>query len=179
MRTQIGGIVVPRPERKDWTHRTPATKGLRPTFVNLTEVAAYAAAKRQTDNAAGAKKVLDFAFTIIHRRREAAFIVSQYKLEEGLILYLSGREEEGLKLIRQSAARGYVEPFDFKQFPALYSDPRLAEIREMMAATRARERDKFLAVACNDNPAAEVWTPLEETCQGYVRPEETEAAAKQ
>jgi hypothetical protein len=50
----------------------------------------------------------------------------------------------------------------------LYDDPGFAPIRESQEARQAREREKFLAVVCADNPYADFWQPAEGTCERFA-----------
>jgi hypothetical protein len=47
----------------------------------------------------------------------------------------------------------------------LYDDPGFAPIR---ASQEARQRDRFLAIVCTDNPYATVWQPAEGTCERFA-----------
>ena len=47
----------------------------------------------------------------------------------------------------------------------LYDDPGFAPIRASQEARQARERERFLAIVCPDNPYAAVWQPAEGTCE--------------
>ena len=50
----------------------------------------------------------------------------------------------------------------------LYDDPGFAPIRESQMARQAREREKFLAIVCPDNPYVTVWQPAEGTCERFA-----------
>jgi len=104
------------------------------------------------------------------RRYEAAGFVHCDPLEGcayfdgGIAAYLAGDREEGMALIAKAVESGYfIAPNKaFLQF--LYDDPGFAPVRERQRALQARQRDRFLAVVCSDNPYADVWRPAEETC---------------
>lgn len=84
---------------------------------------------------------------------------------EGITAYLSGQRETGLWLIAQAVEKGgFVLP-NQAYLQALYDDPGFAPIMAKQKSRQARERDKFLAVVCKDNPYNEVWQPAEETCE--------------
>ncbi len=60
---------------------------------------------------------------------------------------------------------GFDDQYLISQFPEIDFGPVIAAFE----ARRDPERDKFLRAVCNDGkPAPEVWTPLPETCEGYV-----------
>ncbi len=50
----------------------------------------------------------------------------------------------------------------------LYDDPGYAPIRASQAARQVRERNRFLAIVCTDNPYEAVWQPAEGTCERYA-----------
>ena len=87
----------------------------------------------------------------------------------GVLQLFEGREEEAKASLTRALDGGYVpgilDLHLLERFPAIDASALLADHRARMAV----ERDKFLAIICNGgNPAPEVWTPLPETCQGYV-----------
>ncbi len=97
---------------------------------------------------------------------DSQFFSADY--EEGLAAYLSGERERGLALIAKAAEDGgLIWPNDvFLQ--ALYDDPGFAPIRASQEVRQARERERFLAIVCTDNPYAAVWQPAEGTCEQFA-----------
>ncbi len=86
---------------------------------------------------------------------------------EGLTLYFSNEQERGLALISKAVENGYFIP-PAKFYPqALYDDPGFAPILAQQEVNQARERARFLAIVCTDNPYHEVWQPEEGTCEQY------------
>ena len=51
---------------------------------------------------------------------------------------------------------------------ALYDDPGFAPILATQESRQARERDRFLAVVCTENPYADVWQPAGGTCERFT-----------
>ncbi len=51
---------------------------------------------------------------------------------------------------------------------ALYNDPGFTPIRARQEARQARERERFLAIVCTDNPYATVRQPAEGTCERFA-----------
>jgi hypothetical protein len=86
--------------------------------------------------------------------------------EEGLADFLDGEREKGLALIAKAVEEGFFIPPKEAYLQTLYDDPGFAPIREMQEARQVRERERFLAIVCNDNPYEDVWQPLPETCEG-------------
>lgn len=85
--------------------------------------------------------------------------------ESGLASYLAGDEKRGLELIARAVDDGYFIPPSQAYLQDLYEHPDFAAIREKQEARQAREREKFLANVCPDNPYAAVWQPAEGTCE--------------
>jgi len=105
------------------------------------------------------------------RRREAGIIRRSVNFdvdyEEGLAAYLAGDRERGLALIGKAAEDGvFISPTE-AYLQTLYDDPGFAPIRANQEARQAGERDRFLAIVCNDNPYAAVWQPAEGTCERF------------
>jgi len=88
--------------------------------------------------------------------------------QEGLSIYLSGNRERGLALIAKAAEDGLFIPQSEAYLQVLYDDPGFAPIRAGQEARQARERERFLAVVCTDNPYAAVWQPAERTCERFA-----------
>jgi TolB-like protein/Tfp pilus assembly protein PilF len=88
--------------------------------------------------------------------------------EEGLAAYLSAERERGLALIAEGAEDGFFIPQREAYLQTLYDDPGFAPIRASQEARQARERERFLAIVCTDNPYAAVWQPAEGTCEQFA-----------
>jgi TolB-like protein/Tfp pilus assembly protein PilF len=88
--------------------------------------------------------------------------------EEGLAAYLSGEHKRGLALIAKAVEDGFFIMPKVAYLQVLYDDPGFAPIRESQEARQTREREKFLAIVCDDNPYAAVWQPAEGTCEHYA-----------
>ncbi len=88
--------------------------------------------------------------------------------EDGLAAYLAGERERGLELISKAEENGFFIPLKEAYLQSLYDDPDFAPIRARQEARQARERDRFLAIVCNDNPYAAVWQPAEGTCEQFA-----------
>ncbi|MDH3439364.1 MAG: hypothetical protein OEM63_01335 [Gammaproteobacteria bacterium] len=104
----------------------------------------------------------------IHRLRNAGITATTWDMsadfDSGLLDYLAGDRENGLRLIARAAENGFFIFLHEALLPALYDDPGFAPIRESQEKRQARERTKFLAVVCNDNPYESVWQPASGTC---------------
>jgi hypothetical protein len=110
----------------------------------------------------------------VRRFREAGITGTEYPLvfsidvEEGLAAYLAGEHERGLSLIAKGAENGYfIAPKD-AYLQTLYDDSGFAPILAGQQARQVRERNRFLAIVCTDNPYEEVWQPAEGTCERFA-----------
>jgi tetratricopeptide (TPR) repeat protein len=88
--------------------------------------------------------------------------------EEGLADYLAGERASGLQLIAKGADDGYFIWPEEAYLQALYDDPGFAPIRKSQEARQVRERERFLAIVCADNPYETVWQPAEGTCEEFA-----------
>jgi adenylate cyclase len=107
----------------------------------------------------------------VRRYREAGFSTFVIEVspdyEDGLASYLAGDEQPGLVSIARAVEDGYFIPPAEAYLQTLYEHPDFAPIRAMQEARQARERERFLAVVCSDNPYAAVWEPAEGTCERF------------
>jgi tetratricopeptide (TPR) repeat protein len=108
----------------------------------------------------------------VRRYHEAGITVAHLffsvDYEEGLAAYLSGESERGLALIAKGAEDGYLILPNEAYLQTLYDEPGFAPIRAMQEARQTRERERFLAIVCTDNPYAAVWQPAEGTCERFT-----------
>jgi TolB-like protein/Tfp pilus assembly protein PilF len=88
--------------------------------------------------------------------------------EEGLVAYLAGERAKGLALIAKGVGDGFFIPPREAYLQELYDNPGFAPIRAMQEARQARERERFLAIICTNNPYAAVWQPAEGTCERFA-----------
>jgi TolB-like protein/lipopolysaccharide biosynthesis regulator YciM len=88
--------------------------------------------------------------------------------EEGLAEFLSSEREWGLALIAQAVNDGFFIPPNEAYLKPLYADADFTPIRKTQEARQERERSRFLAIVCNDNPYATVWQPAEGTCEQFA-----------
>ncbi|MCH7833495.1 MAG: tetratricopeptide repeat protein [Proteobacteria bacterium] len=107
----------------------------------------------------------------VRRYREAgiirAYVSWDIDYEEGIADFLAGDRERGLELITKGAEDGFFVWQKEAYLQALYDDPGFAPIRASQEARQARERKRFLAIVCTDNPYAAVWQPAEGTCERF------------
>ncbi len=108
----------------------------------------------------------------VRRYREAGLVTfvpgQSPDYEDGLSRFLSGDEKEGLALIARAVEDGYFIPPGEAYLQVLYEHPDFAPVRGMQEARQVRERARFVAVVCSDNPYAAVWQPAEGTCDRRV-----------
>jgi TolB-like protein/DNA-binding winged helix-turn-helix (wHTH) protein len=106
------------------------------------------------------------------RAREAGIVKNSLYFsadyEEGLADYFAGERERGLALIARAAEDGFFIPPNAAYLKVLFDDPGFGPILASQEARQVREREKFLAIVCSDNPYAAVWQPAEETCEQFA-----------
>jgi len=135
--------------------------------------AALIAIRRDTDEEADVSELVAAIRDDVRRHRETGITAlfngdDSVNYYEGFAAYLTGEREEGLALIAKGAEDGMFIPQREAYLQTLYDDPGFAPIRASQEARQARERDRFLAVVCTDNPYAAVWQPAAETCEPFA-----------
>jgi TolB-like protein/Tfp pilus assembly protein PilF len=148
----------------------PSTLGLFP----IDGAAALIAIYRDAGEDAEVDKLVAAIMDNVRRYREAGVtrfnLISKYcaDYEEGLAAYLEGERDRGLTLIAKAVEDGYFILPNEAYLQTLYDDPGFAPILAGQEARQARERERFLAVVCTDNPYAAVWQPAEGTCERFA-----------
>jgi hypothetical protein len=139
--------------------------------------AALIAIRRDAGEEAKVGELLTDIRKDVHRYREAGVIryqvgsvVFAYSADykEGLADYLAGERERGLVLIAKGAEDGVFIPQREAYLQTLYDDPGFAPIRASQEARQTRERERFLAIVCTNNPYAAFWQPAEGTCERFA-----------
>lgn len=134
------------------------------------DAAALIAIRRDAGDDTGATELLAAIRDNVRRLREAGFATTSYMstdYEEGLAAYLSGEREKGLSLIARASDDGYFIELKTAYLKEMYEDPGFAPILANQAARQSRERQRFLAIVCNDNPYEPAWQPAKETCERF------------
>ena len=136
------------------------------------DAAALIAVYREAGEDGEVRELLAALRDNVRRLREAgmiwSFLFNSVDYDEGLTAYLSGEREKGLALIAKAAEDGFFIPPNEAYLQELYDDPGFAPIRAGQEARQKREREKFLAIVCNDNPYKDVWQPAEGTCEQFA-----------
>lgn len=88
--------------------------------------------------------------------------------EYGLATFLEGDQDKGIEWIGKAVGNGFFIWPNEAYLQILYDHPGYAPILAKHKAWQKRERNKFLAVICNDNPYAAVWQPEEGTCEQFA-----------
>ena len=63
---------------------------------------------------------------------------------------------------------GHLKKCAIMRLEVSYDDPGFAPIRARQEARQVRERNRFLAIVCTDNPYEAVWQPAERACERFV-----------
>jgi TolB-like protein/Tfp pilus assembly protein PilF len=146
--------------------------GKRVTCCNrfrIESAAALIAIRRDAGEDAEAAELLAAISDNVRRYHQAGIagtkLIFSVDFEEGLVAYLAGGHEKGLALIAKAVEDGYFILPNEAYLQSLYDDPGFAPILADQEARQARERNKFLAIVCTDNPYAAAWQPAEGTCE--------------
>ena len=152
--------------------------GLVVQYYGLFEVrhaAALIAIRRDAGEVAEVNEVIAAIRDNVRRYREAGITggywdtwTSNADYEEGLAAYLEGERERGLALIAKATDSGFFILPNEAYLQTLYDDPGFAPILASQEARQLRERNRFLAIVCTDNPYEEVWQPAEGTCEQFA-----------
>ncbi len=141
-------------------------------LMRIRHAAALIAIRRDAGEEIGVDEILAAIKDNVRRYREAGYTNGTWYFsadyEEGLLAYLSGERDRGLKLIAKATENGYFIFPNEAYLQTLYDDPGFAPILASQEARQLRERNRFLAIVCTDNPYGEVWQPAEGTCERFA-----------
>ena len=133
------------------------------------QVIALAAARRATGAPLQTAELSAAVRNNAERMREAGMTGVDWSMsadyEAGLAAYLEGDLDRAIELIGKAVDAGFFLPSHENLMPDLYGDDRFAAVVSIHEERRERERRAFLDVVCSDNPYADVWQPLDETCE--------------
>ena len=119
----------------------------------------------------GAKQVIDELMANVRRMRDAGVSLTKrddsVDYHEGIAAYLAGDHQKGVALIAKAVDDGLWIPPESSFQLDRYADPRFDPIIEANRTRQDRERARLLDVVCNDNPYADVWQPMPETCEAH------------
>jgi TolB-like protein/Tfp pilus assembly protein PilF len=167
-----GDYVRARPILEEWWQRSDGRISRYCCLFSAADAAALIAVYREAGEDGEVRELLAALRDDVRRLREAgmirSFLFDSVDYEEGLAAYLSGERESGLALIAKAAEDGFFILPNEAYLQVLYDDPGFAPIRESQEARQAREREKFLAIVCIDNPYVTVWQPAEGTCEQFA-----------
>jgi TolB-like protein/Flp pilus assembly protein TadD len=136
---------------------------------DVRSVAALIAIRRNAGEEAGVGELLAAMRDDVRRLREAGVTDGGYTdYKEGLVSYLAGERTKGLALIAKAVEQGDINPPKRAYLQTLYDDPGYAPILAREETIKARERSRFLAVVCTDNPYAAFWQPADGTCEQFA-----------
>ena len=144
-----------------------------PACLKSANAAALVAIRRETGAEAEVDELVAAIKDNVRRYREAGITrdVARFRIVEfdaGLAAYLAGEREKGLALIAKAVEDGHFIPPNEAYLQTLYDDPGFALILEGQEARQARERNRFLAIVCTNNPYEAVWQPAEGTCERFA-----------
>ena len=141
---------------------------------DITHAAALVAIRRDAGDETGVDEILAAIKDNVRRYREIGYTNGSWHVyvspdfEEGLADFLAGERKKGLELIARGVEDGFFIMPNEAYLQTLYDDSGFAPILAIQEARQSRERDKFLAIVCADNPYEEVWQPVEGTCEQFA-----------
>jgi TolB-like protein/Tfp pilus assembly protein PilF len=144
----------------------------RSGLVRWQSVAALVAMRRDADDEGGVDELVAAMRADIRRQKDAGATLTDIDdsvdYSEGLTAYLAGERDTGLVLIAKAVEDGFFIPPYEAYLQTLYNDPGFAPIRAKQEARQVRERERFLAIVCNNNPYEAVWQPTAGTCEQFA-----------
>jgi adenylate cyclase len=139
--------------------------------------------RRRAGDEAGAQELIDALNANVQRFRKAGITESSRNksvdFHAGIAAYYSGDRDNGLELIAKAVDGGVAIVPEAAFQHAMFDDPGFSPILAVQEARQERERARILDVVCNDNPYAEVWQPMPETCDAQATYKVTENPANQ
>jgi TolB-like protein/Flp pilus assembly protein TadD len=167
-----GDYVRARPILEEMWRRSGGRIAKRSELFHTATAAALIAIRRDAGDEAGAGELIAAIRDNVRRYKEAGIVGDGRSFgvdyEEGLAAYLSGDHENGIALLNKATEDGVFVPKNEAYLQSLINDPDFAPILVRQEARQIREREKVLAIVCNDNPYKEVWQPAEGTCERFV-----------
>jgi hypothetical protein len=139
---------------------------------HVNQAAALIAARRAAGEEDSVAELLAAIREKVRRYREAGistFVRAELSTDyvDGLARFLAGDHQRGLALIARAVENGYFIRPSEAYLKNLYEHPDFAAIRGIQEGRQVRERARFLAIVCSDNPYAAVWQPAEGTCEQF------------
>ncbi|MCH7510684.1 MAG: tetratricopeptide repeat protein [Proteobacteria bacterium] len=169
--TGAGDYVRARPILEEMWQQSGGRVTLTGLF-RVDDAAALIAIRRDAGAVIEVNKLVAAIKDNVRRYRGAGITRSKLQFsvdyEEGLAAYLAGEHKKGVALIAKGAEDGYFIMPREAYLQALYDHPGFAPIRASQDARQKRERDRFLAIVCTDNPYAAFWQPEEGTCERFA-----------
>jgi tetratricopeptide (TPR) repeat protein len=127
---------------------------------------------RAVNQEEGVPELLAALRDYVARRKEAGITFTTQSTSvdyiEGITAYMSGQRETGISLITRAVEDGKFFWLRQAYLQALFDDPGFAPIMQRQLERQHREREKFLAVVCNDNPYSGLWQPEAGTCEQFL-----------
>jgi len=131
-----------------------------------------AEARRRTGDEAGAVAVADIVRTEIAALERHGRRYPILSLAKALLAAFDGDAEGAISALETAIDQGLRTPplysVDGPNFDAIRDQPGFVAVRHKLDEFMASDRRKVLELICLDNPAAEDWQPMPETCQGVT-----------
>ena len=119
-------------------------------------------------NEAGALDLVELTTKYQRKRNRADFRHAEYYRTSAILEALQGDRLAALQSIEQAIKIGPRDPSIFSEpaFENFHESPEFQSLKSKLATILASEREKALQMICFNNPVADAWQPLPETCEG-------------
>ena len=143
---------------------------LDPGTTSIMATARMAYGRLAAGNVTGANEVLEIVSKDIRARASAGIRESYMLRAAAMVAAIQGDRESLIDNIGAAIDAGLRDNFLLRE-PAMgpYSeDPRFQALADRLDSILREERNKTLQLICGENPAAKVWQPLPDTCEGVT-----------
>jgi tetratricopeptide (TPR) repeat protein len=136
---------------------------------DIYDIAALIAARKAGQTETGTGNLVAAISSDLEHQKAAGRVSFDLDLNEGLAAWYAGDQEGAVGALLSAVNKGLYLPLDRDYLNDLYALPGFEVVREAQLAHIERERRTFLGEVCVNNVYADVWQPLPESCNGYLR----------
>jgi TolB-like protein len=148
-----------------WTDSGRTTGTAAFSGFDIYDIAALIAARKAGQTESGTDNLVAAISSELAQQKAAGRISFNVDLSEGFAAWYAGDQDGAVSALLSAVKKGLYLPLDRDYLKDLYALPGFEVVREAQIANVERDRTKFLAVVCGDNPYADVWQPLEGSCE--------------
>jgi tetratricopeptide (TPR) repeat protein len=141
---------------------------LVPGWQSLVNTLRLAFLRRKAGDEAGAQAAAQIARQEHAALRTAGVKSWRQDLVDAMIAAFEHNPDHVATALASAVQRGFWILFIFEEavFEEMRSEPRFVALRQELEAKLAVEHDKVLQLICFNNPVADNWQPMPETCEG-------------